>query len=344
LVFSPSRGLIPNSPVLLFAIGGIVFVMAEVLRALRRWNFRALPADQLLFGKMLGASFALYISYSFSPFWGGAAYGTRYLSETMPFIAYFLNYFLTPHARVTWGRRFAMTVLVLLALIGSVNQVAAIIGGQLGHSVWSDVPYTDLDVEEDRRWAYTREAPLKSFQTRAWSIRDTITERILRGVYSNRYVMSYPIAGATDYARRCKASIVSMRDAEGRGVDEFRLTNIDVRRPYLERLWDQFSAGRKFVRVRIRNDGEVPLYGYETGLTWGFAAVGYKVVHEQGHVIFQGGTIFVSGIIKPGETGEAIGSMFISTQPGRYRIEAAPAINGMGYCGELRPLGTVVVE
>jgi hypothetical protein len=88
----------------------------------------------------------------------------------------------------------------------------------------------------------------------------------------------------------------------------------------------------------------VPLYGVETGLQWGFATMIHRVTNEDGKTIREGGTVYVSGIIRPGETGDALGSMELATQKGRYRVEAQMAINGIGYCGSARHLGTVEVE
>jgi hypothetical protein len=82
--------------------------------------------------------------------------------------------------------------------------------------------------------------------------------------------------------------------------------------------------------VRIRNDGEVPLYGVETRLHWGFATMIHRVTNEDSKTIREGGTVYVSGIIRPGETGDALGSMELTARKGRYRVEAQMAITGSG--------------
>src|SRR6266498_3333243 len=112
--------------------------------------------------------------------------------------------------------------------------------------------------------------------------------------------MSPAIAGATNYGARCSASIMSVVDNDGKPVDEFRLKGVDGARPYLDRLKEMFSAGRKFVHVRIRNEGKVPLYGYEPGLNLGLASMTHKVIDEAGNTTFQGTTVHVSGVIEPG--------------------------------------------
>jgi hypothetical protein len=217
--------------------------------------------------------------------------------------------------------------------------VTAIVGGFRGQGLWSAIPYYELDLPEDCRWAYMQEAPLRNFETRLWDVRDGLVERIWRGVYSSRFMMTPAIAAATNYAARCQATIVSVRDNDSRPVDQFRHRSVDSKSPY-----EMFSAGRKFVHVRVRNDGEVPLYGYQTGMELGLARMTYKVIDEAGKVVFEGFPIHVSGIIGPGETGDALGSMEIPMIAGRYRIEGRIVANGIGYCGPPRDLGTMQVD
>jgi hypothetical protein len=345
LAFSPIRGLISNSPVLIFTIAGIGIAIVAMFRAVRHWDFNNVDPDTLLFGMLLGACAVLYLSYCFSPFWEGGTYGTRYISETVPILAYFLNF--SPTVQRAPGRRWGRVATVLLVLciaIGVVQQATAIAGGHRGQANWSSLPYGELDVPDDRRWAYMREAPLRGFETRLWSVRDGLVERIWRGVYANRFLMNESIASSTDYAKRCTSTILSVEDAHGLPIEQWHLMGMDGSTPYLSRLWDLFSEGRKFVRVRIRNDGSVPLYSYREGLHWGFATLVHKVTKDSGGAVYEGGNIHLTGTLLPGETGEAIGSMEITTQKGRYRIEGRMAINGLGYCGEVQQLGAVIVD
>ena len=228
-------------------------------------------------------------SYSFSPFWEGGTYGSRYLSETMPIIAYFLNY--APILQPDRPKRSSTTVLtvifVVFVAVGVFRQVTAIVGGHLGQSFWVGLPYFEIDLPEDRHWAYMREAPMRNFETRLWNIRDGLEERIWRGVYSTRFLMSPRIVSETNYAARCKATVLSVRDTESCTVDEFKLKIVGPTEPLVERVGAQFNDGRKFVHVRVRNDGEVPLYGFETGIQWGFAAMANKVINEEGKTLHE---------------------------------------------------------
>jgi len=135
-----------------------------------------------------------------------------------------------------------------------------------------------------------------------------------------------------------------MHDSNGSPVDDFRLKLTAKSRPHMDQVWAQFNDGRKFVHARIRNDGDVPLYGVQTGLQWGFAAVVHKVFSEEGEVLYENGTVFVLGVIQPGETGDAMGTMEIRRYKGRYLVEGRVAINGLGYCGTAAPLGVVEAD
>jgi Dolichyl-phosphate-mannose-protein mannosyltransferase len=335
LTISPNHGVLANSPVLIFALVGV----ATLLRRTARERMRNMPAIDLLFVLLLGACAVLLVSYAFTPFWdGGGSYGSRYLSETMPVLAYFLNFLPALRSSRTVAAIFATCI-----ALGVFNQVSAIVGGHEAYAAWASIPYGTNDVPEDRRWAYMREAPLKAFQSRRWSLRDSLNERIWRGVYANRFLMP-PINPTFVRHAGCNASIISIEDSSGLGVDQFKLKSVEGLRPFAERLWEATSEGRKFVHVRVRNDGTIPLYGYQSGLTWGYATMVHKVSKESGDVVIEAGTVYVSDTIHPGETGDAFGSMYISTKPGRYRIEARTAVSGIGYCGPAREFGTVTVE
>jgi hypothetical protein len=69
----------------------------------------------------------------------------------------------------------------------------------------------------------------------------------------------------------------------------------------------------------------------------------YQVKDASGKVVYENGTIHTSGIIRPGETGTAVGIMILPMKPGRYQMDVRVAVNGLGYCSPLQPFGDVVV-
>jgi len=77
LGFSPSRGILIFSPVILVAIAG----------AVSTWRAGA-ASDAMLLARYSGlAALAIFLTYSkFIVWWGGHGYGPRYLTDAMPFV------------------------------------------------------------------------------------------------------------------------------------------------------------------------------------------------------------------------------------------------------------------
>ena len=61
-------------------------------------------------------------------------------------------------------------------------------------------------------------------------------------------------------------------------------------------------------------------------------------------MVYVNANIYISGIIRPGKTGDALGSMEVPMPPGRYGIHFRVAVNGIGYCGAEHFASTVVVN
>jgi hypothetical protein len=85
----------------------------------------------------------------------------------MPFIVYFLNF-----SRTVQGREHAWKKIMFATFVavGVLHQITAIVGGNAGHIHWVSLPYSELDLPEDRRWSYLEDAPLLSSETRVWGI------------------------------------------------------------------------------------------------------------------------------------------------------------------------------
>jgi hypothetical protein len=348
LLLSPNRGVIPNSPFLLFAIVAAIPVARRVASALLTRDLRKTDAPELLFCALLGASVVLLLNYAMSPFWSGGFYGNRYMSETIPFIAYFLNYLpiLKPEKLAPLRIRVLVTIFALFVGIGVFNQVTAIVGGHRWLAEWNSTPVSDIDTMDDRRWAYLTENPLRTFETRAWNFRDSLPERIWRGVYNRNFVFPMTGQAAGEYASKCAASIVNVEGNDQKQPNTFEVRAI-LRQAFAALTpagyWSSFNDGRKFVRAKVKNTGTVPLFGFETGLTWGRSSLVHQVTNQSGAKVYENGTIHISGVIYPGETGDALGSMEVPLPPGRYGIDFRVAVNGIGYCGLEHLPGTLIV-
>lgn len=77
LLVSPSRGLLVYSPVLVFALAGLVQALGERRQPLLRWLAAAAGGTVLMLG-------------GFSVWWGGHSFGPRLLVDVLPLLALFL--------------------------------------------------------------------------------------------------------------------------------------------------------------------------------------------------------------------------------------------------------------
>jgi hypothetical protein len=139
LTFSPNRGILIYTPVVVVAVVG----------AVRAWRLR-LPApardpsfgraDAILLTRYVSlASIAILLTYSkFIAWWGGHGYGPRYLTDAMPFVGLLLA---VGFASVTVSRRAMSTIAAGVLLTYSVAIQA--VGAFCWPSAWTldDPPY-----------------------------------------------------------------------------------------------------------------------------------------------------------------------------------------------------------
>src|SRR6185503_6245396 len=102
LLAAPSRGLFVYSPVLLFALPGLV----HTLRA------SSPPTERL----MSLAGVLVFVLYGFvATWWGGWVFGPRYMADMLPFFAFWLARTPLPHRG-----RVPLALLFVLALAWSI--------------------------------------------------------------------------------------------------------------------------------------------------------------------------------------------------------------------------------
>lgn len=147
-LFSPARGLLVYSPVLIFSLSGFVF-------ALRKPEERAL---HLAYGAIVIASI---IAMSFVPaWWAGHSFGPRYVTDVVPFLTYFMAF--NFESAITCKRRRA-----LLVVIGALAAVSLLIHMQGAFRraplLWNILP-DNIDNEPSRLWDW-RDPPFLRTQT-----------------------------------------------------------------------------------------------------------------------------------------------------------------------------------
>jgi hypothetical protein len=133
LLFSPSRGLLIFSPVILVAAAGVRQAWHEGWRSPLRWCGLALVAQYLLYG-------------SYAVWWGGHTFGPRYLLETLPLAVPLASVALQ---RVGTFRRFAAGAALAWSVV-----VAATGAFCYPHDAWNIAP-SDIDRDHRRLWALT---------------------------------------------------------------------------------------------------------------------------------------------------------------------------------------------
>jgi hypothetical protein len=137
-LISPSRGLFVFSPVLFFSMYGMV----------RRVRSRAVTALDVTLAAILVLHWM--VSALHPNWWGGHSYGPRYLTDTLPYLVYFLFPALCALSRLRgWRKTVVVSVLVATAALsvgihwrGATNRVVY---------AWNAGPVS-VDVQPSRVW------------------------------------------------------------------------------------------------------------------------------------------------------------------------------------------------
>jgi hypothetical protein len=147
---------------------------------------------------------------------------------------------------------------------------------------------------------------------RVWALADGQIERNVRAAYV-RYA-AWEIARTPAYVRAfhvCVAAVIPDAALASRGA-----------------LIPATAA--------VFNDGTVRAYGYDSGVYVGQVRVDVRVVDARGRVVSEQ-PLYVRGSPQPGAGAQALGVLALPDIPGTYRLEAAPALLGLGAAGESLP-------
>jgi hypothetical protein len=177
LLFSPSRGLVIYSPIVLVALLSLRRAWNEGARGLLLWCWIAAIAQ-----------FALYSGYSV--WWGGYTYGPRYLIDLLPLLvplaaAGAVTLVRTPVGKVAGGVALAWSV--LLAATGAWCYPA---------EAWNTDPVS-VDTHHERLWEWNDPQFL-----RAWR----------RGAHKDNFAFLLPNAFATPPDQPARSQPVAAKD------------------------------------------------------------------------------------------------------------------------------------
>jgi len=140
-LFSPSRGLFVFSPVLLFAVSGFIVALCDRKERPLNIAYGAIIVGQLI---VVGAA---------SMWWAGHSFGPRFMTDVVPFFAYFTAFnFRLPTSVRPLARGTLSACIALFALISILVNAQ----GALRHApmFWNALPH-NIDEDPSRAWDWS---------------------------------------------------------------------------------------------------------------------------------------------------------------------------------------------
>lgn len=140
-LFSPSRGLFVFSPVLLFALSGFVLALRE-----REQRPLTIAYGAIIIGHtiIIGAA---------SVWWAGHSFGPRFMTDVVPFLAYFtaFNLRLPATVRFRTQRSLSVTIAVFAVVSALINAQGAL---RPATKDWNVLP-RNIDQDPSRAWDWS---------------------------------------------------------------------------------------------------------------------------------------------------------------------------------------------
>jgi hypothetical protein len=185
LLFSPSRGWLVFSPIVLFAIPGIYYLFKRVIKFKHR-------TDEWLIASLVLAAFTIFLQYCFFTVWGGGVcYGPRYMTDLLPIACFLIAYFVEREfftaLRLQWQSKL---IALLFAMVLSYSVFTQIVG-VFGVTNWDNIPY----VAEHRVWQW----------------QDSQIERHTRSLL---HLISPPMEKPVQYKRNLQGQILTVKDEQ----------------------------------------------------------------------------------------------------------------------------------
>jgi hypothetical protein len=236
ILFSPSRGVLVYSPVLLFALPGCLYLIRNLTR--RTWHR---PIDALFLGLFV-ASLGIFLSYGFvACWWGGHSYGPRFLTDVLPAFCLMIAYWLE-WLRQKWLKKFwRNSLIVIFGVTALFSMGVQFLGVALpvNGADWNGIP-TGADLAE-RAWRWPDSQIVRNFQA-------------LRHEPKTKYLRS------PGYVSRFNGAIMSIGDEQGRQLDHAQTLTIAA---------STIQGNSVFLRPQVMNRSEETWYGYQYGIRRG---------------------------------------------------------------------------
>ncbi|GAB4371545.1 MAG: hypothetical protein Kow00121_13160 [Elainellaceae cyanobacterium] len=317
LLVSPSEGLFVFSPILLFAIPGAYSVFQQ-----RSGN------DQKLLLCLLSASVILFLQYCFYGSWlgGSGSYGYRFLSDVTPILCFCVAYVLTELFRNVsrYKKPIAQGILVFFGISLFFSTSVQAIGA-----------FTNTD------WGQSPLPLLTEGNRRIWYMQDSQIERHFRNLLVQ---ITQPIDDRKQHVQGLNGSLEKLEIITVQGE------TLDITDPLVLRTGGR--RVRRVLRAIVRNTGESPWYGYQSGMMGvGETKLRIQFIDSEGKERAAGFSKWLniagvkSGIVPPGTQTEATGRVDFPRRAGNYQMEFYLASSGLNdeLNGENPPIYTLNV-
>jgi hypothetical protein len=307
LLFSPSRGLLIFSPIVIVAIFGLIYLL---------WRKRRQPEDHLIL-VLFAACCVILFNYScFAVWWGGGSYGPRFITDLLPTLCLLIGYglvWLTQLKAVKFkaalvGRRILTVLVVAAAAYSTLVQYAGVAAKP---SSWNGAPiYVDITAGHDRLWQWSDSQPI----------------RHIRGLYYQNLSATQTTPQALQSFHGAILRHAVPPEAGTRPVTRPVTSPVTSAATVIQGLPSTF----KLLQVAVQNQSPYPWYGCDYGFGKGETYVHGTIVAQKDHKPMGTVLIFITGKYQPQQVVTTIGPVLLPPEPGHYELQLWPAIAGIG--------------
>jgi hypothetical protein len=292
ILFSPSRGLFPCSPILLLALPGFIYFLRQ---------YRAIARDHLMAGLFLATAGMIGYYGCYFVWWGGGSYGPRLLTDVLPTLCLLVGYCLVGLARLRQGR--GIRILWIMPLILLVIIAA-------GYSTL--VQYAGVKRSPFSNWSITPIViDFPQGQHRLWDWHDSEPLRAIRGL---QYQRPLKLLTKPQAVQAFRGQILQLSTTP----ENQPLTQITLRSNQLQ-----------YFKVTLQNQSPYDWYGCDYGAGAGETYIAGQLRDRANHVRLSL-MLFIRGKHAPQTTLSATGYWPITLPPGDYELLLWPGIGGLG--------------
>jgi len=279
--------------------GILVFTPVSLLAipgAWQVWQGRA-GKDEKLFLCLTIAAVGIFLQYCFFKVWtGGSCYGSRYLTDILPIVCFLISYCLAIWTE-KWNQgkhQFVGVKLAILTLLIAVSTFTQAVGA-FGSTNWDGIPEPAAE--------------------RIWQLHDNQIERHANHVF---YKAFNPMGDRDRYLKNWNGVIESVHKRNGKPLKD---------------VLEGTPSRKMFLTAQVKNTGQVPWIGYETGLSRGRAQVGIEFFDSENQPVRiktgQRSRLYIAGTPQPGETVTAVGRVVFPQKPGDYKLVLELGVGGI---------------